>query len=97
MLDRFFISFNDADFLMVTPIYPAGEQPIEGISAESLVKGIKEHGHKEVLLCPDLKKVSPMLEKLIEPEDLVLTLGAGNIYREGERFLKPQTSATHNP
>ena len=96
LLDRFFISFNDADFLMVTPIYPAGEQPIEGISAESLVKGIKEHGHKEVLLCPDLKKASPMLEKLIEPGDLVLTLGAGNIYREGERFLKPQTSTTHN-
>jgi UDP-N-acetylmuramate--alanine ligase len=89
LLDRFVISFNDADFLMVTPIYPAGEQPIEGISAENLVKGIKEHGHKEVLLCPELKKVVPTLEKLIKPGDLVLTLGAGNIYREGERFLEP--------
>jgi len=87
LLDRFVISFNDADFLMVTPIYPAGEQPIEGITAERLVKGIKEHGHKEVLLCPDLKEVVPMLEKLMEPGDLVLTLGAGDIYRECERFL----------
>lgn len=99
LMDRFVISFNDADFLMVTPIYPAGEQPIEGISAESLVKGIKEHGHKEVLFCPDLEEVVPVLEKLINPGDLVLTLGAGDIYREGERFLEPSahnTIVTHD-
>ncbi|OQY45400.1 MAG: UDP-N-acetylmuramate--L-alanine ligase [Desulfobacteraceae bacterium 4572_87] len=89
LLDRFVISFNDADFLMVTPIYPAGEQPIEGITAEHLVKGIKDHGHKEALLCPDLCEVVPMLKKRMKPGDLVLTLGAGNIYREGERFLEP--------
>ncbi|MCF8127066.1 MAG: UDP-N-acetylmuramate--L-alanine ligase [Deltaproteobacteria bacterium] len=91
LLDRFLISFNDADVLMVTPIYPAGEEPIENISAENLVKGIKEHGHKEVLLCPDLEAVGPMLEKMVNPGDLVLTLGAGNIYEEGERFLKKYT------
>jgi len=88
LLDRFVIAFNDADVLVVTPIYPAGEQPIEGITAERLVKGIKEHGHKEVLLCPDLEEVVSMLEKVTRPGDLVLTLGAGNINREGERFLE---------
>jgi len=92
LLDRFVISFNDADVLVVTPIYPAGEQPIEGVTAENLVKGIKEHGHKEVLLCPDPEEVVPMLEKLVEPGDLVLTLGAGNINREGERFLELTTN-----
>ncbi len=88
LLDRFVIAFNDADVLVVTPIYPAGEQPIEGITAENLVKAIKDHGHKEALFCPDLSHVGPTLEKLTRPGDLVLTLGAGNINKEGERFLE---------
>ncbi|MCG6878794.1 MAG: UDP-N-acetylmuramate--L-alanine ligase [Deltaproteobacteria bacterium] len=87
LLDRFVISFNDADVLLVTPIYPAGEDPIEDINSGNLVREIKEHGHKEAILCADLKAVVPMLEKLLTPGDLVLTLGAGNVYEEGERFL----------
>jgi UDP-N-acetylmuramate--alanine ligase len=88
LMDRFVIAFNDADVLVVTPIYPAGEQPIEGITAENLVKAIKDHGHKEAIFCLDLAHVGPTLEKLTHPGDLVLTLGAGNINREGERFLE---------
>ena len=87
LLDRFVISFNDADVLLVTPIYPAGEDPIEDINSENLVREIKEHGHKEVIFCNDLKAVVPTLLKLLTPGDLVLTLGAGNIHKEGERFL----------
>ena len=87
LLDRFVISFNDADVLLVTPIYPAGEDPIENINSENLVREIKEHGHKEVILCTDLEAVVPMLEKLLAPGDLVLTLGAGNVHEVGERFL----------
>jgi len=94
LLDRFVISFNDADVLVVTPIYPAGEQPIEGITAENLVKAIKDHGHKEALFCPGLEHVGPTLEKLTRPGDLVLTLGAGNINREGERFLELTANKT---
>lgn len=88
LMERFVLSFNDADVLLVAPIYPAGEQPIEGITAENLVKGIKDHGHKEVIFCSDQKEIVPTLEELTKPGDLVLTLGAGNIHREGERFLK---------
>ncbi|EFK06895.1 UDP-N-acetylmuramate--L-alanine ligase [delta proteobacterium NaphS2] len=87
LLDRFVISFNDADVLLVTPIYPAGEDPIENINSENLVREIKEHGHKEVIFCNDLKAVVPTLLKLLTPGDLVLTLGAGNVHKEGERFL----------
>ena len=87
LLDRFVISFNDADVLLVTPIYPAGEDPIENINSENLAREIKEHGHKEVILCTDLKAVVPTLLKLLTPGDLVLTLGAGNVHKEGERFL----------
>lgn len=100
LLDRFVIAFNDADVLVVTPIYPAGEQPIEGITAENLVKAIKDHGHKEALFCPGLEYVGPTLEKVTHPGDLVLTLGAGNINREGERFLeltKHGRSSKRNP
>ena len=88
LLDRFVISFNDADVLVVTPIYPAGEAPIENITSENLVKGIREHGHKEVILCPGQKAVISTLETLVVPGDLVLTLGAGDIHREGEGFMK---------
>ncbi len=86
--DRFAISFNDADVLVVTPIYPAGEDPIENINSENLASDIKEHGHKEVMLCPDLKEVGDLLKSLLKPGDLVLTLGAGNIHEAGERFLE---------
>ncbi len=88
LLDRFVISFNDADVLVVTPIYPAGEDPIDNINAQNLAREIKEHGHKEVLLCSDLTEVVPTLERLLTPGDIVLTLGAGNIHKEGERFLE---------
>ncbi len=88
LLERFVISFNDADVLVVTPIYPAGEAPIENITSENLVRGIREHGHREVILCSDQNTVIPTLEKLAVPGDLVLTLGAGDIHREGEGLMK---------
>jgi len=94
LLDRFVISFNDADILVVTPIYPAGEEAIENITSENLVKGIRDHGHKEVLFCPELEEVAHILEKHLKSGDLVLTLGAGNIYREGERFLEQLTAGS---
>ena len=88
MLDRFGISFNDADILIVSPIFPAGEAPIKGISADRLSQVIKDHGHKEVILCPVQEDIVPTLLGLVRRGDLIMTLGAGNIYREGERFLE---------
>lgn len=88
LFDRFVVSFNDADILIVTDIYSAGEELVEGVSAESLVQGIKDHGHRDVILCPAQEDVVSTLIRVVKPGDLVVTLGAGDIYKAGERFLQ---------
>jgi UDP-N-acetylmuramate--alanine ligase len=87
LFDRFVISFNDADILIVAPIFPAGEDAIEGVNAELLVREIKEHGHREVMFCQSEGDILPTLLSVAEPGDLVMTLGAGNINTQGEKFL----------
>jgi len=88
LYDRFVISFNHADVLMVAPIYSAGERPIEGVNAEWLCRGIKEHGHKEVLLCKNLEDILKTAREITRPGDVVMTLGAGDIFHAGEELLK---------
>jgi UDP-N-acetylmuramate--alanine ligase len=88
LLDRFAISFNDADVLVVSPIYPAGERPIEGVSAAGLAQSVRDHGHKEVITCPAQEEIVPTLMDLARPGDLIMTLGAGDIHQEGARFFE---------
>ncbi len=88
LFDRFVISFNEADILIVTSIFSAGENAIDGVTAEWLSQGIKEHGHKEVIFCPRLEDMLSTLLSIIRPGDLVITLGAGSIYEVGDQLLK---------
>ena len=95
LFDRFEISFNDADVLLVAPIFSAGEQPIENVTSESLVQGIRNHGHKEALSFSGEDEMIQAILKMIRPGDLLLTLGAGNIYQVGVRIIdKPGTICT---
>jgi UDP-N-acetylmuramate--alanine ligase len=88
LFDRFLLAFYGADFLVVTDIYPAGEKPLDGVSAAQLVEGIRAHGHKEVELVPDLARVPEFLEPRLQEGDLVVTLGAGNVWQAGEALLR---------
>jgi UDP-N-acetylmuramate--alanine ligase len=88
LLDRFAISFNDADVLVISPIYPAGEAPIRGVSAEGLAQSVRDHGHKEVIYCPSQEEVVPTLMDLARPGDVMMTLGAGDIHQEGVRLFE---------
>ena len=88
LYDRFVIGFNHADILILAPIYSAGETPIEGVSAEWLYHGIKEHGHKDVILCKNRSEILETLLGLIGAGDTVMTLGAGDIFQVGEELLK---------
>ena len=88
LYDKFVISFNQADIVVVTSIYSAGENAINGVTSERLFQGIKEHGHKEVVHCPQQEEILPVLLSVIKPGDVVMTLGAGNIYRVGDQLLK---------
>lgn len=87
LFDRFVTSFNEADVLLVTAIYPAGERPINGVTGEALAEGIREHGHKDVSFCRDKDEALKMLCSIVEEGDLVITLGAGDVVRVGEEFL----------
>jgi UDP-N-acetylmuramate--alanine ligase len=94
LFDRFVISFNEADVLIVNPIYSAGEKPINGVSAERLCEGIKAHGHKEAIYCSGKEETLSTLLSIVESGDLVMTLGAGNIYELGLRLLSELKART---
>ncbi len=87
LFDRFAISFNDADVLLVAPIFSAGEEPIENVNSENLVQGIRDHGHKEVQPFSGEEEMIEAILAMIRPGDLLLTLGAGNIYQLGIQIL----------
>jgi len=88
LYDKFVISFNQADFLIITPLYGAGEEPIPGVDSRVLYQGIKNHGHRAVTFCDSIEDSISLLLNQIRPGDLVLTLGAGDIHIVGEELLK---------
>ena len=85
---EFLTAFNQADLLLLTDIYPAGEDPLPGVTAEGLFQGIKERGHKNVLYVPRKEEMVNQLMALLEPGDMVITLGAGDISQLGDELMR---------
>jgi UDP-N-acetylmuramate--alanine ligase len=83
----FLTAFNQADVLFLTGIYPAGEDPIPGVSVEQLYEGIKGHGHKDVTLVLEKKEIPGQLLPRLMPGDMVFTLGAGDVWKVGEELI----------
>jgi UDP-N-acetylmuramate--alanine ligase len=79
LMDSFATAFNQADVLVVTEVYPAGEAPLPGITGRALYEEIRRFGHRDVHFEPNLKKVSRLLKRLARPGDIILAQGAGNI------------------
>ena len=71
--------FNDADTVMVAPVYAAGEDPIEGINSEALVQRIRSGGHRDARYIEGQAAIAPLVKALARPGDFVVFLGAGNI------------------
>jgi UDP-N-acetylmuramate--alanine ligase len=88
LFDEFVTAFYDADLLVVTDIYAASEKPIEGVTAEALANAIRRHGQKDVTFIADREAISDHLAGIVKPGDIVLTLGAGNIWQAGEALLE---------
>ncbi len=84
----FITAFNQADLLLLTDIYPAGEDPLPGVNTETLCHGIREHGHKNVYYHHQKEESVDYLTKLLQPGDVVITMGAGNIWQLGEQLLQ---------
>lgn len=81
LMKSFATAFNQADVLITTEVYPAGEDPIPGVTGKSLFEEIKLFGHKNVHFEPEMKKIPALLQKIVEPKDIILVLGAGSIYK----------------
>lgn len=79
LMEEFQTAFNDADRVLVTPVYAAGEQPIDGVSAETLVDGLKRRGHRHAAVVGDADALAAELAATVEPGDMVVCLGAGDI------------------
>jgi UDP-N-acetylmuramate--alanine ligase len=79
LFDEFCRAFHQADVLVVTEIYPAGEDPVPGISGEKLAEGIQVHGHRHVRFVAELDDVPGAIEDELVDGDLVITLGAGSV------------------
>lgn len=86
-MDDFARSFHQADSVMVLDIYAASEQPIEGISAETLVEKIRTFGHRGVSYVGNIDQAARAAAKIAEPGDAVITLGAGSIWQAGDKVL----------
>jgi UDP-N-acetylmuramate--alanine ligase len=88
LLDDFARSFYGADVLLLTDIYAASEDPIEGIHSRVLAEQIERFGHRHVEYIGALAKAATRLKEIAQPHDLVLTLGAGNVYQAGDELLR---------
>ena len=88
LFQDFLTAFYDADVLILTDIYPAGEDRIEGVEAKALFEGIREYGHKDVTYLANKKEIVDHLLRIVAPGDLVITLGAGDIWQVAEELVK---------
>jgi UDP-N-acetylmuramate--alanine ligase len=86
--DEFCRAFHLADLLLLVDIYPAGEEPVAGVTSEALAEAITRRGHRQVLYVGDLKAASDRLAREVKEGDVVLTLGAGSVWTAGDELLK---------
>lgn len=86
--EEFGKSFLLSDVLVVTDVYPAREEPIQGITGELIVNAAKQFGHKEVHYVPEKQQLPEFLKSITKTGDIVITMGAGDIWKFGEEYLK---------
>jgi UDP-N-acetylmuramate--alanine ligase len=79
LFEEFCTCFNDADAVVVADVYPAGEEPIEGIDRDALVEGLENHGHRTVVPLAGPADLPEVVGGLAAPGDMVVCLGAGDI------------------
>ena len=81
-------SFLNSDIFICTDVYPAREEPIGGVSGKMITDAAKKFGHKNVLYVPDKKNIPMVLSELKKDNDIIITMGAGDIWRYGEEFVR---------
>ncbi|MFA5969282.1 MAG: UDP-N-acetylmuramate--L-alanine ligase [Sphingomonas sp.] len=79
LMEDFQQAFNDADIVYAAPVYAAGEAPVPGVDADALVAGIKNRGHRSAQTIGDAAELAKVLAETLQPGDMVVCLGAGDI------------------
>ena len=87
LFDQFATAFYNADMVLMTDIYAASEAPIEGVDSATLADAIRQHGHRDVVYRPTKEQLLDELLLRARPGDMVVTLGAGDIWRVGQGLL----------
>jgi UDP-N-acetylmuramate--alanine ligase len=87
LYNEFGLSFFDAELCVITDVYPARENPIEGVSGKLIADAAKEYGHRHVHYVKDKKALPAKLQELAAEGDLFITMGAGDIYQYGQEFV----------
>ena len=88
LMDEFAKSFHQADVVYVLDIYAASEQPIEGVTGRILADRIRDFGHRSVEYTGTIERTVEMVVAKVREKDVVLTLGAGNVWQVGEIVLE---------
>lgn len=88
LFSEFLTAFDNADILIMTDIYAASEEPISGVTAEKLCQEIKKSSQKDIRHFSNFDDIVDYLLKIAGPSDVILTQGAGNVWKIGENFLK---------
>ncbi|MEK7243724.1 MAG: UDP-N-acetylmuramate--L-alanine ligase, partial [Thermodesulfobacteriota bacterium] len=86
--NEFLTAFRDADLLLITDIYAASEEPIPGVTAATLCKAIRRAGHPDAVHFSSFDAIVNHLLRIAQPTDVILTQGAGSVWKVGEAFLK---------
>ena len=87
LLGDFATAFNDADALLLTEIYAAGEEPLHGVSGARLAEAVQACGHRDVEFVAERSSLAARLAARVREGDLVITLGAGDITHAGDELL----------
>jgi len=93
--EDFVTAFYQADHAVIMDVYAAGEDPIPGIDSQRLAAGIREHGHKSCFYAGSSDAAIQHLLEVVTPGDMVVTLGAGNVWQTGEELLERLRERKH--
>ena len=80
--------FLNSDIFICTDVYPAREKPIDGVTGKIVAEAAENFGHKDVIYEPDKNKIPALLNEIKKEDDIIVTLGAGDIWKYGEKFIE---------
>ncbi|MFP6884429.1 MAG: UDP-N-acetylmuramate--L-alanine ligase [Roseibacillus sp.] len=86
LAEEFGVVLQEADIVFVTDVYPASEAPIEGVSGRTIVEAVERHGNTRCVYHQDLTTAHHVVGNLLQPGDLLITLGAGNVHEAGRKI-----------